>query len=115
MLVVLQKPGHHTDVLGHGHVGEQADLLDDVADVAAQFYLVLGVDVLAVDGDGAGINVDQTVDGFEGSGFAAAGGADENHKLSIGDGEVQVLQNGGLAVAFADVFKLNHWYFTPLL
>ena len=115
LLIVLQKPGHHADVLGHGHVGEQTDLLDDVADVAAQFYLVLGVNILAVDGDGAGINVNEPVDGLEGGGFAAAGGADEDHKLPVGNGEVQVLQNGGLAVTFADMFKLNHWYFTPLL
>ena len=63
-LVVLQELRHHADVLGHGHVGEQADLLDDVADVAPQFHLVLGLGVLPVDGNGAGVDVDEAVDGF---------------------------------------------------
>ena len=48
LLGVLQQLGHHADVLGHRHVGEQADLLDHIADVAAQLHLVLGGDVLLV-------------------------------------------------------------------
>ena len=73
-LVIFQQLGHHADVLGHGHVGEQADLLDHVADVTAQCHLVLAVDILAVDQDGAAVRFDQAVDGLQSGGLAAAGG-----------------------------------------
>ena len=114
-LVVLQQPGHHADVLGHSHVGEQADLLDDIADMPPQFHLVLAVDIFSVDADGAGIRLQQAVDHLHGGGFTAAGGADQDHELSIGNGEIQVLQDRGLAIALGDVFKLDHTAaFTPL-
>ncbi len=107
-LVVFQKLWHHADVLGHRHVGEQADLLDHVADVAAQLHLVLLVDVLAVDGDGAAVRLQQAVDHLHGGGFAAAGGPDEDHELTVLNGEVQVLEDRIFSIAFVHVFKLDH-------
>ena len=114
-LVVLQQLGHHADVLGNGHVGKQADLLDDIADVAPELHLVLAVDVLAVDEDGPGVRLQQAVDHLHGGGLAAARGADEHHELPVRDGEVQVLEDRGLAVALGHMFKLDHMTaFTPL-
>lgn len=114
-LVVLQQLGDHADVLGHGHVGEQADLLDHIADMPPQFHLVLGVDILPVDADGAGIGLQQAVDHLHGGGLAAAGRADQDHELSVWNGEIQVLEDRGLAIALGDVFKLDHIAaFTPL-
>jgi hypothetical protein len=60
------------DVLGHRHVREQADLLDDVADVQAQLDGVDGVDVAAVDVDGSGAGLDELVDHLHRGGLAAA-------------------------------------------
>ena len=64
LLVIFQQFRHNADVLGHGHIWKQTDLLDDVADVPPQLHLVLGLDILAVDGDGAGVDVDEAVDGL---------------------------------------------------
>ena len=45
----------------------------------------------------------------------AAGRADQDHELSVGNGEIQVLEDRGLAIALGDVFKLDHIVaFTPL-
>ena len=62
--VVFKKLRHHADVLGHGHIGKQADLLDDVTDVPPELYLVGLPDVLAVNGNDAGVRLDEAVDGF---------------------------------------------------
>ena len=50
-----------------------------------------GLDVLAIDGDGTGVSVDEAVDGFQGGGFAAAGRTNENDELSIRDLKVEIL------------------------
>ena len=81
LLGVLQQLGHHADVLGHRHVGEQADLLDHIADVAAQLHLVLGGDVLLVQIDLSRVGLDQTVYHLQCGGLTAAGGADEHGEL----------------------------------
>ena len=76
LLAVFQQIGHHADVLGHGHVGKQADLLDDIADVAAQLHPVLGGDILAVYIDLAAGGFNQAVDHLQRGGLAAAGRAE---------------------------------------
>ena len=108
LFFVFQQSWHHADVLGHGHVGEQADLLDDIADVAAQLHLVLGADILSVDADRTAVRLQQAVDHLHRGGLAAAGRTDQHHELSIRDGEVQVFEDGRFAVAFANMFKLDH-------
>src|SRR5690606_20912941 len=70
--------GDEGDVFRHGHVGEQADLLDHIADVAAQFYRVDPGDIPAVDGDGALRRFDQPVDHAQGGGFPASAGTDQD-------------------------------------
>ena len=79
----FQQLGHHADVLGHRHVGEQADLLDDIAGVPPQLVAVDGGDILAVQADAAAVGLNQAVNHFQGGGFAAAGGADEDGELPL--------------------------------
>ena len=107
-LVVLEQLRHDADVLRDRHVRKQADLLDDVADVAAQLDLVGLADVLSADADGAGIRLDEPVDGLQSRRLPAAGGADQDHELPVRDREGQVLQNGGFSITFANVFKFDH-------
>ena len=49
LVVPAEQLGHHRDVLGDRHVGEEAAALDDIADVAAQLVRALLADVLAVE------------------------------------------------------------------
>ena len=88
--VKFQKFWHNADVLRHCHVGEQADLLNDIADVAPQAYLVGGADVFSVNEDRAAVRLQQPVDHFHGGGLTAAGGTDEDDELSIWDGEAYI-------------------------
>ena len=91
LLGVLQQLGHHADVLGHRHVGEQADLLDHIADVAAQLHLVLGGDVLLVQIDLSCVGLDQTVYHLQCGGLTAAGGADEHGELPLLNFKAQIV------------------------
>ena len=68
---------HGGDVLGDGHVREEADLLDHVADAAAELGLVQSVDALPIDPHVARGELDEPVDELHGGRLAAAGGADE--------------------------------------
>ena len=68
---------HGGDVLGDGHVREEADLLDHVADAAAELGLVESVDALPVDPHVARGELDEPVDELHRRRLAAAGGADE--------------------------------------
>ena len=82
--------------------------MNHISDVPPQFYLVLTVDILSVDEDGSGIRLQKAVDHFHGRGLAAAGRPDQDDELPVRDGEVQVLENGGLSIAFGDVLELDH-------
>ena len=81
----FEKLWHHADVLVDGHVGEQADLLDDIARVPPQLIAVDGGDVLAVQIDMAAVGLDEAVDHLQGGGLAAARGADKYGKLTLLD------------------------------
>ena len=90
-LGIFQEFGNHADVLGHRHVGEQADLLDHIADVAAQLHLVLGGDVLLVQIDLSCVGLDQTVYHLQCGGLTAAGGADEHGELPLLNFKAQIV------------------------
>ena len=85
-LAELEREGH---VLVHGHVRVQRVGLEDHGDVA-----VLGLDVVdhaTVDLEGAGGDVLEAGDHAQRRGLAAAGRADEDDELLVGDLEVEVL------------------------
>ena len=108
-LVPAQQLGHGGDVVGHGEMREQADLLNGVADVAAQLGGGAVLHALAVDEDVALGDVDHAVDHAHGGGLAAAGGADQHADLAGGQLEREVL-HGGLVrpgVALRDVAELE--------
>ena len=91
LLAVFQQGGYHADILSHRHVGEQADLLDHIADVAAQLHLVLGGDVLLVQIDLSRVGLDQTVYHLQCGGLTAAGGADEHGELPLLNFKAQIV------------------------
>src|SRR5690606_1159688 len=110
LLLPAQQLRDHADVLGHGHVGEQADLLDDVADVAPQLVGVGPGHVLAADEDPAGRRLDEPVDHLEHRRLAAAGRPDEHDDLPLGDVERDPVDRGhGLArVALGQRLQPDH-------
>ena len=64
--------------VAHGLVREEADVLDDVADPAAQLVGVDAGDVLAAEQDPAGGRLDEPVDHLHRRRLAAARGADQH-------------------------------------
>ncbi len=77
------EPRHHGDVLFNGHVGEEPDLLDDVADIAPECDRVQLADILPAYPYLPGGGVDQAVDHLHEGGLARAAGADEDERLAL--------------------------------
>ena len=86
-----QQPGHNADVLGHRHVGEQAHLLNDIANTAAELIPVRLGHVLAPQIDVPAVGLDEPVDHLQGGGLSAAGRADEDGELPLFDFKIQVV------------------------
>ena len=82
LLAPAEQLWHDRDVLGDGHVGEQSDLLDHVADVASQLVRVEGKHVSPVDRDGPARRLDDAVDHLHGRCLATAARADEHDELT---------------------------------
>ena len=60
--VPAQQPRDRGDVVGDRLVGEQPDLLDDVADAAPEYGPLFVKDILSVDEDGPCTRLDEPVD-----------------------------------------------------
>ena len=90
---VLQQGGHYADVLSHRHIGKQANLLNDIADVTTQLYLVLGGNILTIEINFALGRFDEAIDHFQCSGLAAARGSNQNGHLAFLNLKRQVVQN----------------------
>ena len=92
-------------------MGQEANLLDDVADATAQLGWVVGQDVVAVDKDLAGSWLDQPVDHAKGGRFTGTGRPDENTDLAGRHLEREVVDGRGCAivraVALGDMAELN--------
>ena len=84
LAVPAQQPGHGGDVVDDGAVREQAGVLDDVADAAAQLAGVERGGVLPADGDATRGRLDHPVDHPQRRRLAAAGRTDEDGDLSLG-------------------------------
>src|SRR5699024_3109478 len=90
--------GYGGDVLRDGHVREQPDLLDDVADPAPQMIRVDVGDVLVLEEDAPGAGLDQPVDHLHGRRLAAARRTRHHDDLPFGDLHVERV-HGGLGLA----------------
>ncbi len=104
-----QQPGDGRDVVGDRQVREQADLLDDVADLAPQVGRVAIEHRAAVEQDVAAGRVDHAVDQPHRRRLAAARRPDEHADLAGRDGQRQVLDRGrrGARVALGHVAQLE--------
>ena len=109
LLVPAEQPGHGGHVVPHPAVREQATLLDDVADAAAQLDRVELEDVGAVDEDPPTRGLDEAVDHAQRRGLAAARRADQDAELPVGHDQAQ-LRHGDVvgAVALGDRVERDH-------
>ena len=88
----LQGEAH---VLGDRHVRVQGVVLEDHRDVAV-FRRDVG-DIAVADEDAARVDLFEAGQHAQRRGLSAAGGADENQELAIGDLEVQLVDRGARA------------------
>lgn len=70
--IPAQHPRHHGDVLFNGHIREQANLLDHIADIAAQRHGIHAAGIFPVEQNITAGRRNQTVNHFQGGGFTAA-------------------------------------------
>ena len=87
---------HRADVRLHRHVWEEADLLDDVADRAAQLGDVVVADLPAVDPDVTARERDQAIDELERRRLAASRRPDQHADLPCRHGQRQVVDRRAL-------------------
>ena len=90
------------DILGDGHVREQADALEDIADPPAQRGCGAGGDVLPVQQHLAGRRLDQPVDRLEQRRLARSRRADERNEAAGRDGEVDAVHRPRLAISLGN-------------
>ena len=95
------------DVLEHGHVRPQGVALEHQVQTAVFRLLIEGLvgvdDRTAVDGHGAMLRLFKAGDNAQGGGFAAAGRAEQRHKIAVLDREVDIAQNMVFTVEFINV------------
>ncbi len=97
--IPAQHARHNGDVLFDGHVRKQANLLDHIADVAAQRHRIHPAGVFAVNQDRAAARCNQAIDHLQGGGFPAAGRAEQDAHFPFGHVQVDVVDGlNGLAV-----------------
>ena len=90
---------------------EEGGLLEDHADAVAELeavHFAHGDDILAEDGDGAGVGQKEPVDELEEDRFAASGWAEDDELLAGGDGEGDVFEDWLDVEGDGDVFKLDY-------
>jgi hypothetical protein len=88
--IPAEQAGHGAHVGADGLVREEPDVLDDVADAAAQLDRVDPRDVVLAQQDPPGGGLDDPVDHLHRRRLAAPGRADEHRQLPGGEGEVEL-------------------------
>ena len=106
--VPADQTGYDGDVGRHRLVREQPDLLDDVADPAAQLHRVAVGDVLAAQHDPAAGGLDQPVDHLHRGRLAAPGRADQDAQLTLPDLQVERVDDGLAGVGLGQPLKSDH-------
>ncbi len=104
------------EVLRHRQVGEQLEVLEHHADLAAQLGQVglRVVDGHAVDVDLAFLDGLQCVDRLDQRGFARARRAAHDHHFALADGGGAVVQHLEAAVPLGNVLEFNHLLYSSL-
>ena len=110
--IPAEQARNDADVFGHRHVGEQADLLDDVADAAAQLHRIDPVGIAPGNEYLARGRKDQPIDHAQGSGLAATGRTQQHARLAVRNFERHVIDGGDRSarrrIAAAQALKTNH-------
>ena len=110
LLVPAEQARHGGHVVAHPAVWEQATLLNDVADAAAQLDRVELEDVGVVDEDPPTRRLDEAVDHAQRRGLPAARRADQDADLPVGHDQAQLRHGHRIgAVALADRVERDHW------
>ena len=90
------------DIVGDAEMRKQPAALEDIADTPPQADRIDAAHILAFDGDGAAVRLDQPVGEPQQRGLARAGAADDGQKLALGDLERDVVdRHHALVVAAA--------------
>ena len=101
---------HYANVTSHSEVREEADFLNHISDHAAQADYIPIADRAAVNVNLAFALFQQTIDEFEGSGFAGAAAAKQDQGLAAKDFEIQVAQEVVTGFeAIGDVAEFDGW------
>ena len=87
---------------------EEADLLDDVPDPAAQLHRVDMGDVVVAEEDAAAGWLDQPVDHLHGGGLPAARRTDQHAQLTGADFKAQLVDRDRLAEPLRHLVKPYH-------
>ena len=88
------QPRYDRDILFDGHVGEEADVLEDVPDVAAQRDRIPFARIASFDKDRAGRRQQQPVDELEQRALARAAAAHERNDVTRFHREIHACQRG---------------------
>ena len=102
----LPDPEPEFDVFGDVQVRPQGVVLEHHRGVAG--FRGQGGDVAPAEHDGAGVLPDQPGDDAQERGFAAAGGAEQEHEFAGFDGEVDAAEHGRPAVGLRDASDFKH-------
>ncbi len=114
-LVPAEQLRQRRDVRANGLVREQADLLDDVADLAAQLDGICPGDILAVELDASSRWLDEPVDHLQRRGLAAPGRSYQRDQLSARHIQVELLHGDGApGVGLADTLQPDHQIFATV-
>ena len=107
----LRLHGRERDVLSHGHVREQVEVLEHHAHLAAHgvdIHLRVG-DLRAGKGDGAGCRLLEQVQAAQERRLAGAGGADDDHVFAGADVLGNVIEHEVVAERFGQMFNVDHF------
>ena len=89
-------------------MGEQADLLDDVADSTAQHHRIDLRDVVAAEVDLAARRLDEAVDHAHRRGLAATGRTDQDTDLALVHVETQLVHgDSAVRIALGDLVETD--------
>ena len=108
-MLILQDIGPHAQVFLHGHAGKHMASFRHMGQ--AHVDDLMGrrlLQVLPVQGHGAGGGSNQAGDGVQGGGFAGAVGADEGDQLPFPHAEGDALQGVDGPVKHVQIFDFKH-------